>query len=89
MAETQKVPAEYDYQQTLRRIYNAEGSTMSVDGFLAGKVGRKIRQTKTTTNTLNDTLVFDFIEDGTALYQFTLVFNNSSFDELIEATRTA
>lgn len=94
MSETIKIPAEYDYQQTLRRSYNLETASMSVDGFLAGKIGRKVVQTIVTTTFPNDTLVFDFQEkDATGayitLYQLTIIFIDSGRSEMLSAERTA
>ena len=87
---TQKIMNQMDADQDIRASYNPANATLGVDGFLTGAVGRQIVQSVTTTTNPNDTLIFDFYEQFGAnhLYQFTLIFTDSSYATLISATRT-
>jgi hypothetical protein len=60
-----------------------------VNGFLAGKVGRKITQTITTTNVPNDTAVYAFSEGATSLYTYTVIYTDATQSVLLSAERTA
>ena len=40
--QTSKTFTEYDQQQVIKKVYNPDG-TLGVNGFLAGKVGHKVR----------------------------------------------
>lgn len=42
MSITTKPPTKLDYEQALQGSYNDMNSTLSVDGFIVGKVGHKI-----------------------------------------------
>ncbi len=86
---TDKRMSHKDAEQATRYSYNDANATMGVDGFLVGKVGRKVVQTIATTTNPDDTLVFDFSENGVALYQLTLIFTDASQEILISAERTA
>lgn len=89
MAETRKRLSEYDAPQITQKIYNSESGTISVDGFLAGKVGRKINQALATTAIANDTEVFTFSEDGVTLFVLTMVYTSGTRQLMISAERTA
>lgn len=42
MSRTTKPPTKLDYEQSIRGSYNDVNSTLSVDGFVVGKIGHKI-----------------------------------------------
>ena len=89
MEHSTKQFSEYDYEQIFQKIFNGEGATISVDGFLAGKVGRKVELNITTTTVANDTEVFTFSESGVNLFEFTIVYTSGSRDNMLSAERTA
>ncbi len=89
MAETNKQFSDLDQQQVLKKAYNKETATLGVDGFVAGKVGRKIIRSVITTTVANDTEVFEFQESGLSLYTIQVVYTDASLDTLISVERTA
>lgn len=89
MAETTKVRSEYDANQITQKIFNPEGGTLAVDGFLVGKVGRRVDLVLTTTTLSNDTEVFTFSEEGTTLFELTLIYTDGTRAQLLSAERTA
>lgn len=91
MAFTDKSMTQKDADQATKSSYNDVNATIGVDGFLVGKVGRKITQTIVTTTIANDTAVWGFYENSgsTHLYDFTLVYTDGTRAVLISAERTA
>ncbi len=89
MAHTTKLLSERDANQTLQSAYNDVDATVSVNGFLVGKVGHKIEVSTSTTDTAGDTQVFSFFDNGTLLYELTLIFTDSTQETLLSAERTA
>lgn len=87
MAITQKPLSHLDYEQTLQSSYNDENATLSVDGFLTGKVGRKVELAISTTTLLNDTETYSFSENGTALYSIRIIYTDGSRALMISAER--
>lgn len=88
MANTKKQLSERDANQTLKHSYNDVDGSLTTNGFLVGKVGRKIVQTITTTNVANDTAILDFFEDGVLLYQYKIIYTDGTQATLISAERT-
>jgi len=86
---TNKKLGSSDADQVLRRAYNPDDATISINGWLAGQVGNSVTQAITTTTVANDTSVFTFAENGTQVYQLTIVYTDSSQSTMISATRTA
>jgi hypothetical protein len=89
MPITQKPLSHLDYEQTMQSSYNDVNATLSVDGFLTGKVGRKVELSITTTVLANDTEVYNFSEGGIALYELTIIYTDSTRAQLVSAERTA
>lgn len=89
MANTNKPLSERDSNQTLQSSYNDVNATLGVDGFIVGRVGRKVEMTITTTNMANDTEVLNFSENGSPLYEFTVIYTDGSRETLLSAERTA
>jgi len=46
MSLTTKPPTKLDYEQAIQGSFNDMNSTLSVDGFIVGKVGHKIVRTE-------------------------------------------
>lgn len=89
MANTKKKATKLDYEQAIQGVYNDENATLSVDGFLTGKVGRKVELTISTTTVLDDTETYNFSEDGVALYELTIIYTDGTRAQMISAERTA
>lgn len=61
---TSKQIGKIDGDQALRKAYNVEDSTLSVNGFIVGKIGHKVTVTIGTTNVANDTERFTFTDES-------------------------
>lgn len=86
---TDKRMSQKDADQTTREAYNDVDASTTVNGFLVALVGRKVTQTIATTNVANDTAIFAFSENGTALYTITIVYTDATQSLMLTATRTA
>jgi hypothetical protein len=84
MSNTTKNLSERDYQQTLRHSYNDINGTIGVDGFVVGKVGRKIVRSIISTTTDD----FEFYESATLLYTIRIIYTNAAHDDLVSVERT-
>lgn len=89
MPITQKPLSHLDYEQTMQSSYNDVNATLSVDGFLTGKVGRKVELAISTTTIANDTETYSFSENGTALYALRIIYTDGTRAQMISAERTA
>jgi len=87
MSNTTKAPSDLDYSQTLQGAYNDVNSTISTDGFLVGKVGRKIILSISTTSVANDTETYTFSESGTNLYALKIIYTSGTRDLMISSER--
>lgn len=87
MSKTSKTLSERDGQQTLQLAFNDVDATITTNGFLVGKVGRKIVQTISTTSVSNDTATFAFSESGIALYSLKVIYTDSSQSVMLSAER--
>jgi hypothetical protein len=87
---TPKPLSDQDADQTLKYAFNDVDATFSTNGFLVGEVGRQITQAITETTVPGDTSIYSFYDPiGTLLYQYTIVYTDSTQSTLISATRTA
>jgi hypothetical protein len=87
MPITKKPLSHLDYEQTLQSSYNDENATLSVDGFLTGKVGRKVELAISTTTVVDDTETYSFSENGIALYSLRIIYTDGTRALLISAER--
>ena len=87
MSITQKPLSHLDYEQTLQSSYNDVNATLSVDGFLTGKVGRKVELAISTTSIVDDTETYSFSENGTALYALRIIYTDGTRALMISAER--
>lgn len=78
-----------DANQTLQSAYNDVDATISVNGFLVGKVGNKITLAVTTTNVSNDTYTYTFLDNGNQLYQLQIIYTDNTQSQMISAARIA
>jgi hypothetical protein len=89
MSITQKPLSHLDYEQTLQSSYNDVNATLGVDGFLTGRVGRKIELAISTTTIANDTETYSFSENGTALYTLKIIYTDGTRAQMVSVERTA
>jgi hypothetical protein len=87
MSITQKPLSHLDYEQTMQSSYNDVNATLSVDGFLTGKIGRKVELAISTTTIVDDTETYSFSENGTALYALKIIYTDGSRALMISAER--
>lgn len=85
MAETSKRLSEKDYSQTLQGAYNEVDKTLSVNGFIVGKVGHKVVRTDYLT-TGDD---FNFYDGTTLLYTIRVNYTTSAKSTLDYVERIA
>lgn len=89
MSNTTKQRTDRDSAQTLQYSFNDVNSTIGVDGFLVGMVGRKITQTIGTTTVANDTETFSYYDGTTLLYTIQVIYTDGSRTTMLSATRIA
>lgn len=85
--QTQKAPSDLDYSQNIQGAYNDVDATLSTNGFLVGKVGRKVVVTISTTTIANDTETYAFSENAIALYSLKLIYTDGTRSTLMSAER--
>jgi hypothetical protein len=89
MAQTSKPLSQHDYSQALQGSYNEVDKTLSVNGFIVGKVGHKVTLTITTTTVVDDTEVYSFLDGATLLYEISIVYTDGTRALMLSAERTA
>ena len=89
MSLTTKQPTKLDYEQSIQGAYNDVNATLSVDGFLTGKVGHKVSLALAMTAIPDDTEIYTFEDNGTILYQITIIYTDDSRSLMVSAERTA
>lgn len=85
MAETSKRLSEKDYSQTLQGAYNEVDKTLSVNGFIVGKVGHKVVRTDYLT-TGDD---FSFYDGAALLYTIRVNYTTAAKSVLDYVERIA
>ena len=86
---TKKSLTDADSGQTLQYSYNDTDSSINVNGFLVGVVGRRIDLTISSTNVANDTETYAFSENSIPLYTLEIVYTDGTRTTLLFAIRTA
>lgn len=84
---TSKPSSDVDASQTLQGAFNDVDKTITINSFLVGLVGREITLVIQTTNVANDTELYTFLESGTQLYQFQIIYTDGTRTTLMSATR--
>jgi hypothetical protein len=87
--ESTKKKSNRDANQTLQYAFNDVDNTLSINGFIAAKVGHKVTLEITTTLIGSDTEIYRFFDDNAQLYEITLIYTDGSRGTLISAERTA
>jgi hypothetical protein len=86
---SKKQPSILSSDNVMRDVHVTESSSLTINGFVTGKVGRKIELAITTTNVANDTEVYTYKEDGSTVMVLTIVYTNGNRDVLLSVERTA
>jgi hypothetical protein len=86
---SKKQPSILSSDNVMRDVHVTESSSLTINGFVTGKVGRKIELAITTTNVANDTEVYTYKEDGSTVMVLTVVYTNGNRDVLLSVERTA
>ena len=76
-------------ENVLRSAHVDETASLSINGYVSAKVGRRIELSLTTTNVLNDTEVYTYLEDGVQIMVLEVVYTDTSRETLVSVERTA
>lgn len=87
MSHTQKQMSEKDDSQTLKASYNEVDASLTINTFLVGVVGRKIDKSIVTTTIVNDSEIYAFSENGSALYSLKVVYTDGTRADFLSAER--
>jgi hypothetical protein len=89
MAKSEKLLSDRDYQQTLRLSFNDIDDSLTTNGFLIAKVGRKVLVDVSGGNVA----IYTFQEQQNGvyvnLYQYTIIYTDITRTQMISAERTA
>jgi hypothetical protein len=84
MSNSAKNLTRLDGNQVLQSSYNPEDTTISVNGFIVGAVGRKVE-----ISTLGAVETYTFSENGNTLYVLELTYTDATKSVLVSAERIA
>jgi len=84
-----KRPSRLSQENVLRDVHVTESTSLSVNGYVSAKVGRKIELAITTTTVADDTEVYTYLEDGATVMVLTVIYTNGTRDTLLSVERTA
>ena len=85
MSKTDKIMSDRDFQQTLKLSFNDVDASVTTNGFLIAKVGRKVEIDVSG----GSIAIYTFKENGVVLYQYTLTYTDITRSQLVSAERTA
>lgn len=86
---SQKQASTLSSENVLRDVHSSVDNSLITNGFLVGKVGRKIQSVISTTIVTNDTNTLTFSEDGTTLYVLRIIYTDDTQSTMISAERIA
>ena len=89
MAKTTKTMSTSDYQQVLKRAYNEDSGGLCTEGWITGKIGRRISYGLLTTSVADDTVVNTYIEDGVTLMVLHSVYTDATHATILYVTRVS
>lgn len=72
-------------ENAIKQSFNIEDKSITVNGFLVGKIGHKVVRT-IVSGTVDD---YSFYDETTLLYTFRITYNNAAHDEVDQAERIA
>jgi len=85
---TQKPFSDFDADQIIRKIYN-EAGMICTEGWVTGKIGRKITYAIVQTNVANDTIQNSYIEDGVTLIVLNTVYTDGTRSTISHVERVS
>lgn len=85
MSNTTKEQTRLDGHQSLKASFNDVDFSLTVNGFLTGKVGRKIEVDYVNTVTEQ----YNFMENGNLLYTLEVIYTDVTKESLLSAERIA
>jgi hypothetical protein len=85
VSNTKKVMSDRDFQQTLKLSFNDADASLSTNGFLIAKVGRRVEVDVSG----GSVAVYTFIENGVTLYEYTITYTDNTRTQMVSAERTA
>ena len=89
MALTTKPPTKLDYEQAIQGSFNDMNSTLSVDGFIVGKVGHRIVKTNPS-SVAEDYSFYDKVNGSDVLlYTIRVTYTDSTKQDLSSVERIA
>ena len=93
MAKTEKLMSDRDFQQTLKLTFNDVDASLTTNGFLIAKVGRKVEVDVSGGVPAGSVAVYTFKELQNAtyvtLYEYTITYTDASRTQMVSAERTA
>lgn len=84
---SQKEIPKQDMEQAVRYVYNNNEKTISVNGFLAGKVGHKIELAISTTSVANDTETYTFKDTTLIVSVIKVIYADGTREQFLSAER--
>lgn len=87
MAITKKKLSSKNGDSALRSAYNTEDASITTNGFLAGKIGRKVEFSYMTTSVSNDTVVITMKEDENTIMVYKMIYTDGTRNDLISCER--
>lgn len=93
-SNSQKEIPKQDFEQAIRYAFNNNEKTLSVNGFLSGKVGHKIEIALSTTNVADDTEIVTFSDTSIpapasqVICVFTIIYTDGTREQMLSAERT-
>lgn len=87
MAITTKKLSSKNGDTALRSAFNTEDASITTNGFLAGKIGRKVEFSYTTTSVSNDTVVVTMKEDSNIIMVYKMIYTDGTRNDLISCER--
>lgn len=85
MSLTTKPPTKLDYEQAIQGSFNDMNSTLSVDGFIVGKIGHKIVRSEPSAVAED----YEFYDDVTLLYTIRITYTDALKQTLLSVQRIA
>lgn len=85
MSLTTKPPTKLDYEQAIQGSFNDMNSTLSVDGFIVGKIGHKIVRSEPSAVAED----YEFYDDVTLLYTIRITYTDALKQTLLSVERIA
>lgn len=86
---TTKRTSDLSFENVLRKSANEADGSLTVNGFLAGKIGHRVEMTIGTTNVANDTEQYDFYDVAVLLYSIEVIYTDATRETLMSAERIA